>query len=202
MQTKSEEAARLCNAPVEAMAASAMNESALNAFLRSVERRALRMAQMAVRDRDDALDIVQDAMLTLVRKYRTRSPEDWRPLFHRILQSRITDHYRRRAVRQKIFGWLATPAVPDDEMDVIGTAPDPHSVDPAAQIALEDGAAALARAVARLPLRQQQAFLLRTWEGLDVAATAAAMGCSEGSVKTHYSRAMGALQPVLEEHFG
>ena len=180
------------------------DRAALNRFLASVERRAFRMAEMAVRNPDDALDIVQDAMLALVRNYGDKPEVEWPPLFHRILATRITDFHRRQSVKRRLFGWA--PWSRDEE--------DSQAVDPLEQIA--DGAAAepefrqqinvaseqVVAAVAALPLRQQQAFLLRVWEGLDVAATAAAMGCSQGSVKTHLSRAVHSLRLSLAEHWG
>lgn len=178
----------------------------MNAFLAEVEKRAYHMARFAVADQDEALDIVQDAMLTLVRRYADRPADEWRPLFFRILQSRITDHHRRAAVRRRLFGWMprrpgAADDAPDDGDDALAQAPDPGPADPARRAELDGSAAALDAAVTALPLRQQQAFLLRTVEGLSVADTAAAMGCSQGSVKTHLSRAHAALRAELEDHW-
>jgi RNA polymerase sigma-70 factor (ECF subfamily) len=156
------------------------------------------MAQFATGNRDEALDIVQDAMLALARHYGGRSSDEWGPLFHRILQSRIHDWYRRRHTRHRWLAWLGTV---DDDEDPLAALPDPDARRPEEQLANTRAGAALETALGNLPLRQQQAFLLRTWEGLDVAATAAAMGCSQGSVKTHYSRAVHTLRNLLEDHW-
>ena len=168
-------------------------ERALERFLAGVERRAYRIAQLSVRDHDEALDIVQDAMIRLARHYGGRPHEQWQPLFYSILRNRITDCQRRRRVRGRIFAWW--PGTPQDE-----AAPDPleQVPDPAGRPdqELEGGQllAQIEQALARLPDRQREAFLLRNFEGLDVAQTALAMGCSEGSVKTHYFRAVHALR--------
>lgn len=172
----------------------------MNAFLAEVEKRAFTMARFAVRDTEDALDIVQDTMLTLVRRYGDKPHEAWRPLFFRILQSRISDHHRRSTLRRRLFGWL-TPDHGETGEDAVERAPDPGVADPSARAVLDGTVTALDAAVERLSLRQQQAFLLRTVEGLSVAATARAMGCSEGSVKTHHSRALAALREQLQDHW-
>jgi RNA polymerase sigma-70 factor (ECF subfamily) len=173
----------------------------LDAFLAAVERRALVMAEIATRSRDDALDLVQDAMLSFVDRYATHAPGEWAPLFHRVLQNRIRDWHRRRQVRNRWLVWLHDRDDEDDAPDPIQEAPDPAGRTPEDTVALGIAGEALVAAVEALPLRQQQAFLLRTWEGLDVAQTARAMGCSEGSVKTHLSRAMHALRARLEDHW-
>lgn len=172
----------------------------MNAFLGAVEKRAFNMARFAVRNTEDALDIVQDTMLTLVRRYGDKPREEWQPLFFRILQSRISDHHRRTTLRRRLFGWLTGDGREDGE-DAIAEAPDPGVADPAARAALDGTVTALDAAVEALPIRQQQAFLLRTVEGLSVEETARAMGCSRGSVKTHLSRAHAALREQLEDHW-
>lgn len=170
---------------------------ALASFLAGVEKRAFQMARIAVRDRDEALDIVQDTMLKLARSYGARPPEEWRPLFYRILNNRIRDWQRRRTVRNKLFGWLPSYRHDDDD------AGDPYEsvADPAHQpgdrLMLREAMGTLETALRDLPQRQRQAFCLRNFEGMDVAETAAAMGCSEGSVKTHYSRAVHTLRDRL-----
>lgn len=169
-------------------------------FLANVERRALRMAELAVGNRDDALDIVQDAMLALVKKYGSKPADDWPALFHRILQNRIRDWYRRQKSRNSLFGWL--PQVFDhdsDPADAVQQAADKRNLDPAHLSGQDAAMETLQQALRSLPLRQQQAFLLRSWEGLDIRQTAYAMGCSEGSVKTHYSRALQKLRQELED---
>lgn len=172
----------------------------LDRFLASVERRAFRIAQMAVRDRDDALDIVQGAMLRLARGYAQRPSEEWKPLFYRILYNGIRDFQRRRTVRSRIFG-LLPGSWPDDD-DAAG---DPFervagdTPEPSRQLMADEAMQRLEAALAQLPSRQQQAFGLRCLEGMDVAETAAAMGCSQGSVKTHYFRALQTLRTKLGE---
>lgn len=171
---------------------------ALDRFLASVEKRAFRIARIAVRHDDDALDIVQDAMLQLARRYGQRPSEEWRPLFYRILQNGIRDCQRRRKVRARIMSWLPAAAAEDDAQDPIASAPDASPLPPEL-LAADQAMQALELALAALPPRQQEAFMLRNFEGLDVAGTAHAMGCSEGSVKTHYSRAVHTLRARLGE---
>jgi RNA polymerase sigma-70 factor (ECF subfamily) len=168
-------------------------------FLASVERRAYRMAEIATGNRDEALDIVQDAMLALVRRYGERPAAEWGPLFQRILQSRISDWRRRRTVRRRVLVWLGRGEAEEDERgDPLEALPDPAGRGPDRELERERLGERLEAVLRRLPPRQQQAFLLRAWEGLDTAAAAAAMGCSEGSVKTHYSRAVATLRGHLE----
>lgn len=176
-------------------AAPAAETTSLDAFLASVERRGFRMAELALGHREDALDAVQEAMIKLVG-YRDRPAAEWTPLFWAILRRQVTDRHRRNNVRRKVMAVLGRDEdVREDPLEML---PDPHE-DPARRHA--DGAAwaALGKAVRRLPRRQREAYLLRELQGLDVAETAAAMGCSEGSVKTHLSRAMSALRTHLEE---
>jgi RNA polymerase sigma-70 factor (ECF subfamily) len=172
----------------------------LDKFLAEIERRAFRMAQVALRDPDDALDVVQDAMLKLARNYGSRPSAEWRPLFYRILENAIRDLQRRRSVRKRFMTWLpGAKEDPDDE------AQDPlDSVADAAPGAPEmlmqaQAMQRLEASLHALPARQREAFMLRNFEGLDVAETATAMGCSEGSVKTHYSRAVHTLREELGE---
>jgi len=173
--------------------------AAIEAFLRDVERRAYRIALMGVRDRDEALDIVQDAMIRLVRRYADRPSVEWPPLFHRILQNRIRDVQRRRTVRSRVLSFFGGTAS-EDEFDPIAEAPAPRSENPLEQVTADDAMQALERELRLLPPRQREAFTLRNFEGLDVAQTAVAMSCTEGSVKTHYSRAVHRLREVLAEH--
>ena len=156
------------------------------------------MAVVATGNRDDALDIVQDAMIKLVKHYADRSEEEWGPLFYRIVQTTIRDWYRRQQVRKRLLGFIGfshdgDEGVMEDFADAAQPAVD-ETVDHA-RAALQ-----LDRALHRLPLRQQQVFMLRAWEGQSVADTARAMGCSEGSVKTHYSRAVHALRDLLGDY--
>jgi len=183
-------------------AADSSEEAAANIedFLRSIERRGFLMARLALGDEDDALDALQDTMLRLVQRYGGRPAAEWRPLFYRILHNRITDVRRRRKVRARLFGWLDRQGAENDE-DPLAQVADPRAMEPGRIAAGDEAAAAIMAAVAKLPARQQEAFMLRCWEGLSTAETAAAMQCTEGSVKTHYSRAVHALRERLGEHW-
>ena len=172
---------------------------ALDLFLASVERKAFRIAQIALRHEDDALDAVQDAMLRLVRSYAHRPHEEWPPLFYRILENCIRDLQRRRAVRARVMAWIPWSVQEEAAApDPLEQLPDP-APSPMALAQTEETLQALEAQLAALPARQRQAFLLRSFEGLDVAATARAMGCSAGSVKTHYFRAVQTLRSALGE---
>ena len=170
----------------------------LDEFLRSVERSAYRMARIALRDDDEALDMVQEAMIRLVRKYADRPLAELKPLFFRILQNQIRDCQRRRMVRSRVMAFFgrANP----EEYDPVDLARDPGLATPE-KVQLDQTMHKLEGAVRALPARQQQAFLLRAMEGLDVKQTADAMGCSSGSVKTHYSRAVHALRAKLDDYW-
>ena len=170
----------------------------LDRFLAGVQRRAYRMAQIATSSSDDALDIVQDAMLKLVEKYADKPEEELGPLFFCILQSRIRDWYRRSSVRNRFRSWLGDG---EDDEDPMQNIEDPVSRTGEELLVNETSIAALNEALRALPLRQQQVFLLRAWEGLDVKQTAKAMNCAEGSVKTHYSRALNALRNKLGDYW-
>jgi RNA polymerase sigma-70 factor, ECF subfamily len=172
---------------------------ALDQFLSSVQRRAFRVASIALRDPEEALDVVQDAMLQLARRYGSRPAAEWMPLFYRILQNRIRDSQRRKTVRNRIFAWWPGSAGQDESSEAVEVDAADSRPEPDALVASGEALRELESAVAELPARQSEAFLLRSIEGLDVAATAAVMGCSEGSVKTHYSRAVHALRARLGE---
>jgi RNA polymerase sigma-70 factor (ECF subfamily) len=156
------------------------------------------MAQLATRDSEEALDLVQESMLTLVKRYADRGEAEWPALFHRILQNRIRDWYRRQKVKAKLFGWI-TARDDDDPMDVEQFA-DGSMADPGARLANDQMGQELQQALQQLPLRQQQVFLLRILEGMDVKQTAQAMGISPGSVKTHFSRAVHTLRDRLKDY--
>jgi RNA polymerase sigma-70 factor (ECF subfamily) len=172
----------------------------LDKFLAEIERRAFRMAQVALRDPDDALDVVQDAMLKLARNYGTKPSAEWRPLFYRILENGIRDLQRRRSVRKRFMTWLPGPKEdPDNEaQDPLDSVADAAPAVPD-RLMQQQAMEKLEVSLRELPTRQREAFMLRNFEGLDVAETAAAMGCSEGSVKTHYSRAVHTLREQLGE---
>ena len=176
----------------------------LSDFLASVERRAFKQSVFSVHDEEAALDIVQDAMMKLAEKYATRPPGELPLLFQRILQNAIRDHFRRGKVRSTWTTLLSNlgmggeddDADPLETLEVEETSNVPAS--PADRLEQSEVMAAIEAAVQALPERQRQAFMLRYWEELDVSETAKAMGCSEGSVKTHCSRATHALAKVLK----
>ena len=177
-----------------------MTRRALDQFFIGVERRAFKIAQLGLRNDDDALDAVQDSMMKLVQSYAARPEEEWPPLFYRILSNRIRDMQRRRTVRGRIMAWLPSRVEDDEEFDPVAEAPS-QDVTPARRLEIDEAIGVLETAVSDLPPRQQQAFRLRSLEGLDVADTASAMGCSEGSVKTHYFRALESLRAKLGDVF-
>lgn len=175
----------------------------LSQFLASVERRAFKQVMFAVRDEAAALDVVQEAMIKLTENYSDRPAEEFPLLFTRILQNATHDHFRRQKVRSTwitLFSALTPADDPDaDPLETLealeGTQQAESSAD---QFEREQVVAIIEQEIARLPARQREAFLLRYWEDLDVAETAAAMGCSEGSVKTHCSRATHTLAKALQ----
>ena len=159
----------------------------------------------AVRDEDAALDVVQDAMLKLTEKYAGKPIEELPMLFQRILQNTIHDHFRRQKVRSTwttLLSALGQREEKDEEFDPLETLParseSSHLADLPRRHQQAEIIALIEQALTRLPARQREAFLLRYWEELDVAETARAMGCSEGSVKTHCSRAVHALAEMLK----
>ena len=175
----------------------------LNRFLSEVERRAFRQAAFAVRDEQAALDIVQDAMLKLAEKYAEQPVEEWPLLFQRIMQNTIRDYYRRQKVRNF---WVSALSIftsgredEEDEDPLEHVQPTSDREDPVNILATGKNVAAIQDAIEKLPARQREAFLLRYWEEMDITETAAAMGCSEGSVKTHCSRAVRALAAMLQD---
>lgn len=172
----------------------------LDQFLAGIERRAYRMAMIATGNRSDALDIVQDAMFKLVQRYRKRPKAEWGPLFHTIMQSRIRDWYRRTKIRNRwrqFFGGGDGTGVEHSIDDYADTTPQTTE----ALAENKQMMKLLETALHELPLRQQQAFLLRAWEQLSVNETARVMGCSAGSVKTHFSRALHSLRNQLGDQF-
>tara|TARA_B110000305_G_C19312154_1_gene574505 strand:+ start:445 stop:1071 length:627 start_codon:yes stop_codon:yes gene_type:complete len=172
-------------------------------FLRYIERRAFHFVRASVDNVEDTHDIVQTSMYKLVQKYINKSPADWMPLFYKIMSNKITDFHRRQAVREKIF--FQEPVETEEDKDYLqsqvlsGVALESEA--PLPSLERERRIDKLIQIIRKLPLRQQQAFMLRSWEGLSTRNTARAMGCSEGSVKTHYSRAMSRLREQLEDHY-
>ena len=172
-------------------------------FLASVERRAFKQCVFSVHDDDTALDLVQDAMMRLAEKYAARPPEELPMLFQRILQNAIRDHFRRSKVRSTWTTLLSNLGMSgdDNDADPLETleveAHENVPASPAGQLEQAQTMAIIEEAVRTLPDRQREAFMLRYWEELDVSETAKVMGCSEGSVKTHCSRATHALAKIL-----
>jgi RNA polymerase sigma-70 factor (ECF subfamily) len=164
----------------------------LDAFLAGISARAFRFAELGLRHRDDAMDAVQDAMMKMLA-YGDRPATEWTPLFWSVLRSRIIDVQRRRRFR---LTWLL-PAQPEGD-DAFPDWADPGP-DPSRRNDDREAYARFAVALQHLPARQREAFTLRVLEELDVETTARVMGCSEGSVKTHLSRAREALQRQLED---
>jgi RNA polymerase sigma-70 factor, ECF subfamily len=173
-------------------------------FLQAVERRAFKQSMFAVHDEDTALDLVQDAMLRLAESYSHKPAEELPLLFQRILQNGIRDYYRRSRTRSTwsiLLSDLGFRRGEEEEVDPLDTMEieDTGSIpiDPSAQVQQTEVMANIEKAVADLPARQREAFMLRYWEELDVSETAKVMGCTEGSVKTHCSRATHTLAKVL-----
>lgn len=180
------------------------SDKELSDFLKSVERRAFKRAAYAVRDDDAALDIVQDSMIRLAQKYADRPTAELAPLFQRILSNATMDWFRRQKVRNAVtrnFSDFAS-AGDDADFDLLETLEAagslPGAEGPIDTISRAQTLQAIEAEVARLPGRQREAFILRYWEELDVRETALCMGCSEGSVKTHCSRAVHTLALALK----
>jgi RNA polymerase sigma-70 factor (ECF subfamily) len=172
----------------------------MEVFLAEIQGRAFRIACFATGNHDEALDIVQDAMMQLVQKYSAHEQSSWRPLFYSILESRILDWHRRQKVRNRFRRWLHWDASEEKTEDELEQYPAEISAMPDMQLQDAEFMQKLESALHHLPLRQQQVFLLRLWEGMDISQTAQAMQCSESSVKTHYTRALEKLREALKDH--
>jgi RNA polymerase sigma-70 factor (ECF subfamily) len=186
--------------PPAAATPTAAGDFSLDAFLAGIATRAFRFAEPGLRHREDALDAVQDAMMKMLQ-YRSRPAEEWTPLFWSILRSRIVDMQRRSLFRLR---WLAPSGAArggdDDDVDWLDTRiADDSTPEPSRAHDGREAYSALAEALRSLPRRQREAFTLRILEECDVATTAQIMGCGEGAVKTHLSRAREALQRKLED---
>ena len=175
----------------------------LSDFLRDVERRAFKQTVYAVRDDHAALDIVQDAMLKLADKYAHKPAAEYPMLFQRILQNTMRDFWRRQKVRNlwttllSSFGAGKDGEEDHDPLDTIDV--EDEGSNPAIQLERSQTMRMIEKALEKLPARQREAFVLRYWEDMDVAETAKMMGCSQGSVKTHCSRAVHTLATLLEK---
>jgi RNA polymerase sigma-70 factor (ECF subfamily) len=172
------------------------NSQELGNFLSRIEKRAFRRAQIATGNTDDALDIVQDAMLSLVNKYAHKSTEDWELLFHKILSSRIMDWHRKTALRKRFGVWFSSASDESEQLEQMEFE-DTQALDPELLTETKQSISLLEGALHELPLKQQQVFLLRAWEGLTEKETARAMSCSVGTVKSHYARARSFLKNKL-----
>jgi len=173
---------------------------ALDGFLASVQGRAFAMARAAIGNADDAMDVLQDSMLQLVKSYADRDVDEWRKLFYRILNNKINDLFRRRQLQRRFGALLGSGSQSADEQDAAGDPFDRIPAaegDPAVHLQRERTIVGLHQQIGRLPRRQREAFILRCWEGFSTSETAQTMGCSEGSVKTHYSRALNTLRVNL-----
>lgn len=176
----------------------------LSDFLKSVEKRAFKRTAYTVRDDDAALDIVQDSMIRLAEKYADRPPAELPLLFQRILSNATMDWFRRQKVRNAVVQNLSDFEGSDEDggdfdlLETLQSLEDTLGTESAADAVSRDQILAVIETeVSALPARQREAFLLRYWEEFDVAETAVVMGCSEGSVKTHCSRAVHALAKAL-----
>lgn len=179
-------------------------ERELSDFLQSVEKRAFKRTVYHVRDEESALDIVQDSMMKLAEHYGDKPPGELPMLFQRILSNSTLDWFRRQKTRNALFSNLSDfeSASEDGEFDLLETF---DSSNQSQQVESAEDSTRRAQVlreieaeIKELPARQREAFLMRYWEDMDVAETAAAMGCSEGSVKTHCSRAVAALSKALK----
>jgi RNA polymerase sigma-70 factor (ECF subfamily) len=179
-------------------------QAELSQFLSRIERRAYKHAVFAMHDSHTALDVVQDAMIKLAEKYGDKPADELPLLFHRILQNTIRDHCRRQKVRSSWTTLFSAfqPKNAEEEFDPLDVLEDGDNqsapATPEANFAQKQTIVQIEEALKILPARQREAFLLRYWEGLDTAETAFAMGCTEGSVKTHCSRANHALAEALQ----
>ncbi|WP_349251936.1 RNA polymerase sigma factor [Azoarcus sp. L1K30] len=174
----------------------------LSAFLESVEKRAFKQAVWSLRDDEAALDAVQDAMLKLSVRYAERPADEYPMLFQRILQNVILDAHRRLKVRRFWVSPLSVLKGSDDDADdpletIADERQEAESETPHGRFEQRHVLALIEREIERLPARQREAFLMRYWEEMNIAETAEAMGCSEGSVKTHCSRATQTLAAAL-----
>jgi RNA polymerase sigma-70 factor, ECF subfamily len=170
--------------------------ASLDEFLAGVERQAFRLAELALGHREDAFDSVQESMIKLLQ-YRHKPAAEWSPLFWSILRRQLTDKHRRNSVKKKVMHFFGKRDPDEKAVDPMELIADPVQ-DPLRKLTDHNSFEALSNALQTLPARQRECFLLRELQGLSVHETAAAMGCSEGSVKTHLSRALSALKLKLE----
>ena len=169
----------------------------MEVFLADIEKKAYHMAAFATGSHADALDLLQDSMIKLVTHYQQRPSQEWKPLFYKILQNRIRDWHRHQKVKNVIFFWKSGSAG-DDNQDWPDTLESAGHDKPDENISKNQQQADALHHLKQLSAKQQQCFMLRSWEGLSVAQTADIMGCSQGSIKTHYFRAVNKLKSLME----
>lgn len=174
------------------------NRHQLNTFFVAEEQKAFKVARFSVGNDDDALDVIQDAMLKFVSKYAHKAETEWKPLFYKIIYSHLTDFHRRKNFRSGIMRFFGRSE--SDGGDEVENIASPHAA-PEEDIHLSESLSGLHQALESLPLRQQQAVLMRAWHGFDTKETANIMQVSDGSVKTHYSRGLARLKELLGEQW-
>lgn len=167
-------------------------------FLISIEKRAYKMIELSVRDPGEAMDILQECMIKLVTHYQEHDCTQWKPIFYKMLQNKIRDWHRHQKVKNVLFFWRGEQDNTEVHWDSSRTEYRGELKTPTEQIEKDQQQADVLRALSELSVKQQQCFILRSWEGLSVAETASIMGCSEGSVKTHYFRAVSKIKQMLE----
>ncbi|OEY98164.1 RNA polymerase sigma factor [Acinetobacter qingfengensis] len=172
-------------------------EKRLQLFMQEISGRALVMMENACQGQQDvAMDLVQEAFISLHQNYSDKPTEEWYPLFYTILNHKLMDWRRKEARRSQRFGWLKLNPIADEDDQEFDIA-DQNQIEPSTQLLNDLTYDEIYAAIQALPVRQQQAFMLRAWEGFDTATTAKIMDCSEGSVKTHYHRAIQSLKSTL-----
>lgn len=172
-------------------------ESRLKNFMQDVTGRALVMMESATQGQHGiAMDLVQEAFISLHKSYAEKSTEEWYPLFYTILNNKLQDWHRKEARRNQPFSFFKKVSLDDDEVEFDNLV-DESTPSPLEYLDQAVTAEEIQEAIAKLPMRQQQAFMLRAWEGFDTQTTAQIMNCTEGSVKTHYHRAIQGLRASL-----
>lgn len=172
-------------------------ESRLKNFMQDVTGRALVMMESATQGQHGiAMDLVQEAFISLHKSYAEKSTEEWYPLFYTILNNKLQDWRRKEARRNQPFSFFKKVSLDDDEVEFDNLL-DESTPSPLEFLDQAVTAEEIQEAIAKLPVRQQQAFMLRAWEGFDTQTTAQIMNCTEGSVKTHYHRAIQGLRASL-----
>lgn len=171
-------------------------------FLASVEKKAFRMAMLAAQNNHDALDIVQDTMEKMVKYYISKPSEQWPPLFFKVLHNRIMDWHRKAKIRNLLFFWQQHESEEGDDYQAARECYQADEQTPEQLLTKNYDQTRMLVVIEQLPIRQQQCFLLRCWQGFSVTKTAEIMQCSEGSVKTHYSRAVNKIKQSLEVDHG